>query len=96
MSKKALLDAVPGRQTIIHEEDGRQFIESRQDVEHIIKAAAIVADEPPGKDFRHAAYIPESVMNGAMTDGWFHDPLAWKRWANDPDNRQYRTWKGRL
>lgn len=96
MSKKALLDAVPGRLTLLHEEDGRQFIESRQDVEHIIKAAGILADTVPDKDFRHAAYIPESEINRSFTEGWFHDREAWKRWANDPDNRQYRTWKGRL
>lgn len=98
MSKKALLDACldARRQTIFHEEDGVTRIESRQDVTHILKAAQIVADETPGRDFRHAAYIPESELNRAFTEGWFHDPQAWKRWANDPANRDYRTWKGRL
>ena len=98
MSKKRLLDAVSGgRVTILHEEDGRHFLESRQPVDHIIKAAAIIAETPPDKDFRHAGYVPESELNRAFTEGWFHDPEAWKRWANDPDNRQYRTsWKGRF
>lgn len=98
MSKKALLDALPDarRKTILHEQDGRAWIESRQDVTHIIAAAKIVADEAPGRDFRHAAFIPESELNRAFTEGWFHDPKAWKRWANDPANRDYRTWKGHL
>jgi len=98
MSKARLLDILPGsrRKTILHEEDGKQWIESRQDVEHIVEAAKIIAEEAPGKDFRHAAYIPESELNRAFTEGWFHDPAAWKRWANDPANREYRTWKGRM
>jgi hypothetical protein len=31
-----------------------------------------------------------------MLEGWFHDKKAWKRWANDPNNRDFRVWKGRL
>jgi hypothetical protein len=98
MSKSALLDLIPDsrRKLIYHEEDGRTYVETRQDVSHIEKAAAILADQPPGKDFRHAAYIPETVLTQAFNEGWFHDPKAWKRWANDPVNEKLRTWKGRL
>lgn len=98
MGKSALLDAIGDsrRITVYHEEDGKKYVESRQDVEPIIEAAKIIADQPPGKDFRHAAFIPETVLNQAMLEGWFHDSKAWKRWANDPANAAYRTWKGRL
>lgn len=98
MSKSRLLDSIPEarRKTILHEIDGRKFIETRQDVEHIVAAARIISDEPPDKDFRHAAYIPETELNRAFVEGWFHDVQAWKRWANDPANDCYRTWKGRL
>ena len=98
MSKSALLDLVADarRMTILHEEDGRCWIESRQDVEPVIEAARILAEEAPGRDFRHAAFVPESELNRAFTEGWFHDPKAWKRWANMPENACYRTWKGRL
>lgn len=98
MSKSALLDMVPDarRKTIYHEEDGRNYIETRQDVASIIKAASIIADEPPGKDFRHIGFIPDAVLNEAFVGGWFHDKAAWKRWLNDPANAAYRTWKGRV
>jgi hypothetical protein len=98
MGKKAVLDADEDarRLTIYHEQDGQTFVESRQDCEHIVKAAKILADEPPGKDFRHAAFIPETVINQAMLEGWVHDKAAWKRWANDPANECFRTWKGRM
>ena len=98
MAKTALLDLVPGarRKTLYHEEDGRRFVESRQDIEPIVAAARIVAGEAPGADFRHAAFIPEAVLNRAFVEGWFHDSAAWKRWANDPANAALRTWPGRL
>jgi hypothetical protein len=98
MSKSALLDLVADsrRKTLFHEEDGKTYVESRQDVEPILEAARIMADEVPGKEFRHAAFVPETVLNQAFVEGWFHDPGAWKAWANDPANRDYRTWGGRL
>jgi hypothetical protein len=96
MSKSGLLDRIDRRVTILHEEDGKQFIESRQDVTHIVAAAKIMADEPPGKDFKHVAFVPDAVLNEAFNAGWFHDPKAWKRWLNDPDNRDYRTGGGRI
>jgi hypothetical protein len=91
MSKKALLDALPGerRMTIYHEEDGKTFIESRQDCEHIVKAAAMIAEEPPGKDFRHIGFIPETVMNQMLIDGSFHDPKAIRRFLIE--NPAFRT-----
>jgi len=98
MSKSALLDVIAdsNRALIYHEEDGKTFIETRQDVSPIVAAAKIMADEAPGKDFRHAAYVPEAILNQAFNEGWFHDPAAWKRWANDPANAMYRTWPGKL
>lgn len=95
---KALLDADAGsrRLTIYHENGADKFIETRQDVTHIVEAAKILADEAPGKDFRLAAVIPQTVLDQAFNEGWFHDKKAWKRWANDPDNAAFRVWGGRL
>lgn len=98
MSKQALLDLIPDsrRKTIIHQEDGVTYVESRQDVAPIMKAASILADEKPGKDFRLAALVPETVLNAAFTEGWFHDQAAWKRWMNDPANKCFRVWGGAI
>jgi hypothetical protein len=96
---KALLDADQGsrRLTIYHEmADGKHLIETRQDCTHIVEAAKILSEETPGKDFRLAAVIPQTVLDQAMIEGWFHDKKAWKAWANDPNNRDFRVWKGRL
>ena len=98
MSKSALLGLVPEarRKIVYHAQEGRTLIETRQDVEPILDAAKLLADEAPGKDFRHAAFIPDVVLEQALREGWFHDPAAWKRWANDPANARFRTWAGRL
>jgi len=98
MSKSQLMDFLQDskRATIMHEQDGQKFIESRQDVTHIVEAAKILGEESQTGDMRLAAFIPETVLNSAMLEGWLHDKAAWKKWANDPANAQYRVWKGRL
>jgi hypothetical protein len=96
MSKKGLLDADAGagRLTIYHQDGDKKFIESRQDCEHIVKAAKLLADEPPGKDFRHIGFIPETVLNQMLIDGSFHDPKAIIRFLEE--NPAFKTTGGRL
>lgn len=85
MANKALLDAVPDarRKTIYSVEDGVTRIESVQDCEHIVRAASILADEPPGKDFRLIGFIPEAALNQMFLDGSFHDRKALRRWLDE-------------
>jgi hypothetical protein len=96
MAKRGLLDADEGarRWTIYHQDGDEKFIESRQDCEHIVAAAKILSDEPPGKDFQHIGFIPETVMNQMLLDGSFHDPKAITRFLSE--NPAFRTTKGRL
>ena len=93
MSKSALLDIVPDsrRKTIYHEEDGKTYIESRQDCTHIVAAAKVLAEIPPSKEdgWRFLGLIPETVMNQAMIEGWFHDQKAWRAWLNNADNKAF-------
>jgi len=98
MSKSVLLDMVAGsrRMTIMHEEDGKHFVESRQDIAPIVKAAQELWQDKPPKDMRRVALIPDVVLNRAFNEGWFHDETAWKRWANDPANAHLRTTKGTI
>jgi hypothetical protein len=98
MSKTALLDFVPEarRKTLWHEEAGKVFLETKQDVSPVIAAAKDMWCDSPPLDFRRVALIPDEVLNQAFNDGWFHDEAAWKRWANDPANACYRTCKGTI
>lgn len=94
MSKAALLDLVPDakRATIYHEEDGKTFIETRQDVDPIIRAAKEIQELPKDKEMTLVRLIPEAVLNRAYIEGWFHDEKAWRRWANSPEGMAFDTW----
>jgi hypothetical protein len=99
-SRKRLLETVDdGRLHLLHhdtENPTHVIVEELEDCEPIIEAAKRLSDAAPSKEFRHAAFIPHFVMAKATREGWLNDPQAWKRWANDPDNECFRTWKGRL
>lgn len=98
MSKSALLDLIPSerRKIIYHEEDGKTYIETRQDLTPIIEAAKILSERKPNKDFTRVALIPKETLNKAFLEGWFHDESAWRKWANDPANKMFRTTEGTI
>lgn len=98
MAKSALLDLVANdrRKTIYHEESGKTYIETRQDVAPIIKAAQEMFCDNPPKDMRLVALMPDAVFNQAINEGWFHDSAAIARWVNNPANACYRTTKGTI
>lgn len=85
MAKSALLDAVVDsrRLTIFHEEDGRNFIETKQDAEPILEFVSQARDRPQNPDFHHLGSVPETVFNQAVVEGWVHDPKAWRRYLNE-------------
>lgn len=98
-NRKRLLSAFGDFKQIVHvdqENPGDLIIESIQDCEPIIEAAKILSEQTPGDTFRHAAFIPQFMWNQAVQEGWLHDKAKWKRVLNDPDNRAFRTWPGRL
>lgn len=93
MSKKGLLSADAERRskTIFHADQGKYFVETRQDVGPILEAAKVLADEPPCKEtgMRFVCFIDDATLSRAMTEGWMHDKEAWRRWAKDRDNRAF-------
>jgi len=79
-----------GKDILLHEEGGKQWVETRQDVDPIAKAAAIMAEHSEvSKDFTRVAMIPSTVLDQAFNEGWFHDEDAWKRWY--AANPQFHT-----
>ncbi len=91
MSKSALLDFLPDsrRKVIYHEEDGKTYIESRQEVTPLIEAAKILAEVPPDPEtgWRFVGFIPDPVWDQAVREGWLHDKSKWRAWMRDRDNR---------
>lgn len=100
MSSKQLLLSVSGnfREVAIFDEERPKdlLIKTFEDCEPIIEKAKMLSEMNPGKDFRHAAIIPKHVLDQAFREGWFNDKARWKKWANDPSNRAFRTWPGHL
>ena len=90
MSRKRSLGHTPGKEIILHEEDGRQWVETRQDAEPVAQAAKILAEaDEIDAEFTRVALIPSTEMDRAFLEGWFHDPEAWQRWY--AANPQYHT-----
>ena len=97
-SLKKLLDWSQRETETFHwDQHENQFtVQHQEDVEPLIEAAKDMSYLEPGKDLRHAAFIPKFVLNQAFREGWFNDRKAWKKWANQPENKAFRTWPGQL
>lgn len=83
-----------------HSDPDHFTIETIEDCAPLVRQVAAAADNPDGlkaDGMRHEADVPHSVVERAFREGWFHDRDAWKRWANDPDNRAFRVqYNGRV
>jgi hypothetical protein len=83
------------RESLVEDCDG-VYIKTEYENDSVLEAAKQMSELPPGKDLRHVAVIPQEVLDRAYIEGWFHDRKAWKKWANDPNNKHLRTWKGQI
>lgn len=100
MSIKQLIAAAPERNriNIRHVEDGKTYIETRQDCTHLIEAAKILAEVPPDKSdgWRFMCVIPDTVFDQACNEGWLHDKAAWRKWMNASDNRAFNGGRSKV
>ena len=77
--------------------EGDNFVyHTKQDVNPIIEHCKVLSELKPGKEMRHVAEIPMVVYQRAMREGWINDKAKLKRWLNDPDNKAFRTWQGKI
>ena len=74
--------------------DKTYTIEHQEDVEPLIKVAKDLSELKPSKDLRHTAVIPQFVLDQSLRENW--SKKDWKKWANDSNNKAFRTWPGRL
>jgi len=97
MSRKQLLDIIGDRtQYVIHDEERPDdlIVETVYNHDRALEAAKLISELPPSKEFRHAAVIPPDVLDRSIREQWVS--TDWKKWANNSDNRNFRTWAGRL
>lgn len=88
------------RRHAVNDRQGKHFvIASEMECEQLIKANRAQREALAGaKDecFRLAARVPMPVVEKAMLDGSFHDDDFWRKWMNNPENRDFRVWEGRV
>ena len=80
-----------------HDDPDRVVVETFEDIEPILAEAKHLRENHRGTEaMKHVARVPASVVEKAILEGWFHDQKAWDRWLNDPQNKPFRVWEGRV
>lgn len=89
MTTKAVTDA---------SDPNRLVIATEQDVTGILEYVKAKKEDTQAmrSEMRPVAEVPMAIVERAMQEGWYNDPAAWKRWLNDPDNKAFRIWEGRV
>jgi hypothetical protein len=96
MARRTLIDAKTGSTSEFITEDDKIIYHTKQDIQPVIEHCKNLAENKPGKDFRHVAEVPMVIYQKAMREGWVKDKAKWKKWLNDPDNKVFRTWQGKV
>jgi hypothetical protein len=84
---------------VLHTEAGNPtgYIETIQDLEPIIdEVKALRENHAQGGHMKHAARVPMIIYEQAVREGWADDQKAWDKWLNDPANKVFRVWEGRV
>jgi hypothetical protein len=81
-----------------YDDGGKMTIRNAQDAEPIVERNKRWQndDQGKGKTFRHVAHIPLVTWLDLEKSGIARDDKAFAKWLNDPDNRAFRVWRGRI
>ncbi len=101
MTKRLLATDLPVlAKTEIEHADGTLTIRNAQDAEPIIERNKRWQSEGQGvgKHFRHAATLPLVTYLDLEKRGYFKrgNEKLLSAWLNDPDNRFFRVWPGKV
>ncbi|QIG66105.1 hypothetical protein PQB35_gp49 [Ochrobactrum phage vB_OspP_OH] len=66
------------------------------EMDEVLKNNAIMRELQPTRSTNKlvARGIPMTVVEKSMIEDW--DDNDWKKWLNDPDNKAFRIWQGRV
>jgi hypothetical protein len=96
MAIRTIIDHTTGYKNEFITEDGKHIYHSGQNVQPTIELAKNLSYLKPGKEFRHVAEIPFVIYQKMVRDGSIRDKRALKKWLNNPDNKLFRVWKGKI
>jgi|GEM_PF-647738 len=99
MSSRNIFSAFLGsrKYTVRHRDcDGQVHFETRQDCAPIVEFVKARRDAPVDRAWTHLAEVPMAVVGQWMRDGGLDDEAHVRRWINDPANRAFRVYEGRV
>lgn len=85
--------------TTLYFDEGKIIIATAEDVEPLVEANNTQRnDVKPKGHMWEVARLPTTLYHRLREQfgPYKHNPTDWKRWLNDPDNRFFRTWHGRV
>jgi hypothetical protein len=86
------------KRTMIWEDDKPDVVHvlTEQDLTQAIANNKVMAELHPRRSTNKlvARGVPISVYEKSVLENW--DSKDWARWLNDPDNRAFRVWQGRV
>jgi hypothetical protein len=86
------------KRTMVWEDDKPEIVHvhTEQDLTQAIENNKKLAELHPRRSMNKlvARGVPISVYEKSVLEGW--DRKDWDRWLNDPDNRAFRVWQGRV
>jgi len=86
------------KRTMIWEDDAPETVHvyTEQDLTQAVANNKILSELHPRRSTNKviARGVPIHVAEKAMLEGW--DEKDWARWLDDPDNRAFRVWHGRV
>lgn len=79
-----------------YHDDGSVTIQQKDDCTRLLELtkAQRAERQDPASPYRKVASVPMSIYAQSIREKW--DRTDWRRWLNDPDNKYFRTWDGRL
>jgi hypothetical protein len=96
MTARTIIDSKKNFVSEFATEDNKNVYHTTQNVQPILDNCKNLSYNTQSKELKHVAEIPMVIYQQAIREGWANDKAQWKKWLNDPDNRLFRTWKGRI
>jgi hypothetical protein len=96
MAKRTIIDSQSGLISEFATEDDKNIYHTTQNVQPILDNVKNLSYNKQRKELKHVAEVPMVIYQQAIREGWANDRKKWKNWLNDPDNKLFRIWQGKV
>lgn len=90
-------DGVRRTALVDHENPNKFTVHTEVDMEQVLDGIQRAREAELSDRFktnRLLARVPMTVYEQSLLENW--DDADWTKWLNDPDNRHFRVWPGRV